>query len=167
MYVSGLLKVHRAGVESLEGRRTGSECRKTQPVHSKAGIEETKQAIWEGRLWEFAKSKCSNHPLAFDAFKLAMSESTLIEVGTQDFKERGIFVSDKTDVSRPEIERHLTKIKGIDFSKKDHLVVVPEPKAKPFLTSDIFAELLKLVDPDRTVISCVSPIFGISASRNF
>ena len=90
-----------------------------------------------------------------------MSESTLIEVGTQDFKERGIFLSDKTDVSRPEIERHLTKIKGMDFSKKDHLVVVPEPKAKPFLTSDIFAELLKLVDPDRTVISCVSPIFGI------
>ena len=124
-------------------------------------IEETKQAIWEGRLWEFARSKCSNHPLAFDAFKLAMSTSDLIDLGTPDLKERGIFLTDKTDVSRPEAKRHFTKIMEIDFSKKDRLIVVPEPKTKPFLTSDIFAELLKIIDTNNSVISFISPVFGL------
>ncbi len=108
-------------------------------------IEETKQAIWEGRLWEYARAKCSNHPQVFNAFKLAMSsESKLIETGTPDLKERGVFLTDKADSMRPEIKRHADKIRSLDFSKKNHLVVVPETKTKPFLTSDLFSELLKL-----------------------
>jgi len=129
-------------------------------------IEETKQAIWDGRLWEYARAKCSNHPLVFNAFKLAMSsESILIETGTPDLKERGIFLTDNADAMRPEIRRHSEKIRSLDFSKKSHLVVVPETKAKPFLTSDLFSELLRLVDPNTTVISCVSPIFGITPAE--
>jgi 7-cyano-7-deazaguanine tRNA-ribosyltransferase len=129
-------------------------------------IEETKQSIWEGRLWEYVKTKCSNHPLAFQAFQLAMaSESPLIEAGTPDFKERGVFLSDKTDVLRPEIVRHSDKIQDVDISNRDHLIVILEPKTKPFLTSDIFMELLRLVDPNKTVISCASPIFGITPAE--
>lgn len=125
-------------------------------------IEETKQAIWEGRLWEYVRTKCSNHPLAFNAFKLAMSSgSVLIESGTPDLKERGIFLTDRTDLLRPEISRHVGKIRSLDLSKKYHLVIVPEPKTKPFLTSDLFTEILKLVDPVTTLVSCVTPNFGI------
>ncbi|MGI0092250.1 MAG: tRNA guanosine(15) transglycosylase TgtA, partial [Nitrososphaerales archaeon] len=95
-------------------------------------MEETKQAIWEGRLWEYAKSKSSNHPLALKAFKLAVSSlESAIELGTPDMKERGIFVTDVSDLVRPEIVRHSRKIKNLDFSKKDHLVIVPDTKTKP------------------------------------
>ncbi len=129
-------------------------------------IEETKQSIWEGRLWEYARSKCSNHPLAFKAFKLAVSsDMSLIEIGTPDLKDRGIFIIDETDTARPEIRRHFAKIRNVNLSKKDHLIVVPEPKAKPFLTSDIFTELLKMVDAETTMIAYASPIFGITPSE--
>ncbi|MDG6924129.1 MAG: DUF5591 domain-containing protein, partial [Nitrososphaerota archaeon] len=52
-------------------------------------------------------------------------------------------------------------LKQIDLSSKTHLVIVPETKTKPFLVSDIFTELMKLVDPESTLISYVSPIFGV------
>jgi 7-cyano-7-deazaguanine tRNA-ribosyltransferase len=124
-------------------------------------IEETKQAIWEGRLWEYVRAKCSNHPMAFSAFKLAMSDTDYVDNGTSDLKDRGIFLNDMSDVLRPEIRRHFRKVQSLNLAKKSHLVLVPEPKTKPFLTSDLFSDLLKIVDPNTTLICCISPIFGI------
>ena len=66
---------------------------------------------------------------------------------------------------RPEIRRHAEKIRNLSFSDKNRLVVVPEPKTKPFLTSDLFSELLKIVDPNTTEICCLSPIFGITPAE--
>lgn len=125
-------------------------------------IEETKQAIWEGRLWEYARTKCSNHPLALKAFKIAISSgSEIIERGTPDLKERGIFISDEIDLQRPEITRFYRKLRNLDLKSRKHLVIVPEPKTKPFLVSDILGELLRITDPLKTLITFVSPIFGI------
>ena len=129
-------------------------------------IEETKQAIWEGRLWEFVRTKCSSHPLALNAFKLAMSTgASLIEQGTPDLKERGIFLNDAADISRPEIERHFQKIRRVNLTEREHIVIVPETRTKPFLTSEIFGELMKLVDPRKAVICYVSPVFGVVPSE--
>ena len=125
-------------------------------------IEETKQAIWEGRLWEFARTKCSSHPLALNAFKLAMSSgASLVEAGTPDLKERGIFLNDASDLSRPEIARHFQKIRRVDLSGREHIVIVPEPRTKPFITSDLFGELMKMVDPRSALICYVSQEFGV------
>jgi 7-cyano-7-deazaguanine tRNA-ribosyltransferase len=129
-------------------------------------IQETKQAIWEGRLWEFVRARCSAHPAALSAFKLATSSSSsFLEVGTPDLKERGLFVSDDHDLSRPEIARHLQKKRRVNFHSKHHLVIVPETKTKPFLTSDIFNELIRIVDPKRTMICYASSIFGLVPSE--
>jgi 7-cyano-7-deazaguanine tRNA-ribosyltransferase len=128
-------------------------------------IQETKQAIWEGRLWEFVKAKCSAHPAAVSAFKLAMSNAAFLEVGTPDLKDRGLFVSDDCDLSRPEIVRQRQKIRRINLDSKDHLVIVPETKTKPFLTSDIFGELMRIVDPKTTLVCYASNLFGLVPSE--
>lgn len=125
-------------------------------------IEETKQAIWEGRLWEYVRVKCSAHPQAFEAYKIAMhSEIEFLDAGTPELKDKGIFVFDETDLARPEIRRHFSKIKNLDLSKKNRLVVVPEPKTKPFLTSEIFSQILKLTDQKTTLVCCTSKILGL------
>ena len=125
-------------------------------------IEETKQAIWEGRLWEYTRMKCSAHPQAFEAYKIAVhSEGDFLETGNPELKDKGMFVYDETDLIRPEIRRHFSKIKNLDLSKKSHLVVVPEPKTKPFLTSEIFSQILKLTDQKSTLVCCTSKILGL------
>ena len=125
-------------------------------------IQETKQAIWEGRLWEYVKSRCSSHPLAYKAFKTAVSSSaSFLEVGTQSYKDRGLFVYDIEDAQRPEIARHEDRISNLDLSREKHLVIVPETRSKPFLVSDIFQEILKGVDVKDILICCISPVFGL------
>lgn len=125
-------------------------------------MEETKQAIWEGRLWEYVRSKCSTHPHAFEAFKLATSnEKELLELGTPDLKDRGVFISDRSDMTRPEVSRHFERIRNLDLRKKEHLVVVPEPRTKPFLSSEIFSQILKLIDRNNTLVCYTSKTFGV------
>jgi 7-cyano-7-deazaguanine tRNA-ribosyltransferase len=126
-------------------------------------IEETKQAIWEERLWEFARAKCANHPSTYEAFKLAASsDSPAFDLGTSSYKERGIFLYDELDMHRPEISRYRKKIQStLDLSKKTRLVITPETKTKPFLTSDLLKEILDLVKLDNTLVCFTSPIFGL------
>jgi len=125
-------------------------------------IEETKQAIWEERLWEYVRAKCSNHPSALEAFHTAArSGMPEIEIGTPRFKERGIFLFDGTDLLRPEITRHMKRLSNIDLSRKEHLVITPETKTKPFLNSDLFKEIIDLVDLENTLVCYASPVFGL------
>lgn len=128
----------------------------------KQTIEETKQAIWEGRLWEYVKNRCAAHPLAFEAFKTALtSAGQSIEVGTPSSKDSGLFAYDKLDFQRPEISRHLERISNLNLRKKKHLVIVPETRSKPFLTSDLCQEIERGTDVETTLISSTSPVFGL------
>jgi 7-cyano-7-deazaguanine tRNA-ribosyltransferase len=128
----------------------------------KLTIEETKQAIWEERLWEYVRAKCSNHPAAFEGFSVAVrSGFPAIEVGTPRFKDRGIFVFDELDLLRPELTRHEFSLSNLDLSSKESLVICPETKTKPFLASELFRELAKIVDIETTLVCYSSPIFGL------
>ena len=130
-------------------------------------IEETKQAIWEGRLWEYAQSKCRNHPKAFEAFRVAAAASEksqdIFEIGTPAFKDRGLFNFERIDLSRPELQRYREKVKSIDLSQRNILLVLPETKAKPFLKSKIFEELRNILSErmDSTLVTVLCPNFGL------
>ncbi len=128
----------------------------------KLSIGETKQAIWEERLWEYVRAKCSNHPAAFQAFRVAIkSGHEGIEIGTPAYKERGVFVFDELDLLRPEIVRHQNRVTSLNLFSKDYLVICPETKTKPFLASELFRELLKVVDIERTLVCYSSSVFGL------
>jgi len=124
-------------------------------------IEETKQAIWEERLWEYVRAKCSSHPSAFEAFREATrSKFNQIEGGTPSLKDRGIFLFDELDLWRPEIQRRRDLLARVDLSGKERLVICPETKTKPFLSSELFRELLNIVDA-KTLVCYMSPVFGL------
>ncbi|MDG6996624.1 MAG: tRNA guanosine(15) transglycosylase TgtA [Nitrososphaerota archaeon] len=125
-------------------------------------VQETKQAIWEGRLWEYVKANSTNHPNALNAFKLAASDSAIaFDIGTPRFKDRGIFAFDNTDLQRPEVKRFRQRIKNLDLTNKSHLIILPETKTKPFLTSEIYHEVSRIVDPEQAVVAYVAPLFGL------
>jgi 7-cyano-7-deazaguanine tRNA-ribosyltransferase len=128
-------------------------------------IQETKQAVWEGRLWEYVKANSTNHPNALEAFQTAVRQSyESLEEGTPRFKDRGIFIFDEQDLGRPEIRRVWSEVRNLDFGRRDRLVIVPETKTKPFLTSSIFLELIKIVNP-RWVVASTSPLYGAIPSE--
>jgi 7-cyano-7-deazaguanine tRNA-ribosyltransferase len=112
-------------------------------------IEETKQAIWEGRLWEYVQASCRDHPKSLEAFMVAVAGSTkdrtIFEEGTPALKDRGIFNSEKIDLQRPELVGYRARVKNLDFSRFGSLVILPETRTKPFLKSEIFEELTKLL----------------------
>ncbi len=130
-------------------------------------IEETKQAIWEGRLWEYAQSKCRNHPKAFEAFRVAAAASEksqdIFEIGTPAFKDRGLFNFEKIDLSRPELQPYRERVKSIDLSERNTLLILPETKAKPFLKSKIFEELRNILSDhmESTLVTFLCPNFGL------
>ena len=126
-------------------------------------IDETKQAIWEGRLWEYIHANSLNHPKAYEAFKLAtLLASKQFDEGTPESKDRGIFISNELDTTRPEVTRFREKLKRLDFpSTRDVLLVVPETRKKPFLTSDIYDELKSIVSPRKVLITFLSENYGL------
>jgi 7-cyano-7-deazaguanine tRNA-ribosyltransferase len=130
-------------------------------------IDETKQAIWEGRLWEHVQSACRNHPRSFEALLLAVAasekSSSVFEMGTPAFKERGLFNFEKIDLSRPELRRYREKVRLIDLSKRKILLIVPETRTKPFLKSKIFEELRNILSQhiDSVLVTFLCPNFGL------
>ncbi len=112
-------------------------------------MREIKQAIWEGRLWELVSTTTRKHPKSFEAYKLALGSyngpNSAFASGTPRFKERGLFILDETDLARPEVARHRAYMKNIDLKLKTALLILPETRTKPFLKSDIFEEVSKII----------------------
>ncbi|MGI0078046.1 MAG: tRNA guanosine(15) transglycosylase TgtA [Nitrososphaerales archaeon] len=125
-------------------------------------IEETKQAMWEGRLWEYVQANSRNHPKALEAFRsaVALKGEPLIDSGTPSFKDRGLFVSEPVDLRRPEMVRHRKRLKSLDLSSKETLIILPETKTKPCLRSKIYKELAKIVHPE-DLVAFACPNFGL------
>ncbi len=64
------------------------------------------------------------------------------------------------DLGRPEIQRHRDLLARLDLSGKENLVICPETKTKPFLASELFREILNIVD-GKTLVCYMSPVFGL------
>jgi 7-cyano-7-deazaguanine tRNA-ribosyltransferase len=160
---------------------TANELRKTEKEertvllarHNLAALQQTmrdtKQAIWEGRLWELISTTTRKHPKSFEAYGLAVESyngpNSAFDSGTPRFKERGLFILDEADSARPEVARHRSYLKNIDLKQKSTLLILPETRTKPFLKSDIFEEVSKIVSRSRlsdsilTVFVC--PNYGL------
>jgi 7-cyano-7-deazaguanine tRNA-ribosyltransferase len=130
-------------------------------------IRETRQAIWEGRLWEYVQSTSRCHPRVYEAFRIAVKASEkskeIFEIGTPAFKDRGMFIFEKIDISRPEITRYRHKLGWVDFSKSRYLLILPETRTKPFLKSKIFEEIRNILHDqmERNLVTFLCPNFGL------
>jgi len=156
-----------SSITAVELKRMRSEERRiTLARHNllilKQQIEQTKQALWEGRLWEFVQSNSRNHPRILEAFHMACSESsTSWELGTPIFKDRGLFVFQESDTKRPEISAYREKLANLDLREKKRLLILPDTKTKPFLASELYKEVSRIVSADDTLVTFLCPIFGL------
>ena len=97
----------------------------------KEEINATKQAIKEGRLFEYIQEKAYSHPAVYVAFKKLTKYKDYLEKYDPRVKGevKGIFLFDSNSLERPEIVRHErfmstylpTKDTAVIICDKDHL----------------------------------------------
>jgi len=123
----------------------------------KAEVDAVKQAIMDGRLWEYVMQKARAHPKLMEAVRL-FKGIEMLEDGTPLFKERAIFFYDPIDQHRPEAKR-FRKTAGAFQSSRKRLVLCPEGEVHPFYSTRSYREVVKRF-PDAQVCS-YSPFLGI------
>ena len=73
-------------------------------------IRRIKQAIIEGRLWEYVEMRAHNHPSLLQALKRLRKYADYLEMHSPISKRSGLFYFSSVGLSRPEITRHRKRI---------------------------------------------------------
>jgi 7-cyano-7-deazaguanine tRNA-ribosyltransferase len=123
----------------------------------KAEIDAVKQAIVEGRLWEYVIQKAMSHPRLAEALEIFKETPDYLESGTPISKEKAVFLFSELDQYRPEVMRFRKMVRNIK-SGKDVLVLLPEPDEHPFYGQ--YRELRKMIDSN-VQLAYYSPFLGV------
>ncbi|MDQ4101997.1 MAG: tRNA guanosine(15) transglycosylase TgtA [Thermoproteota archaeon] len=123
----------------------------------KSEVEAVKQAVLDGRLWEYVMQKARAHPKLMEAAQI-FKDIELLEDGTPLFKERAIFFYDPIDQHRPEAKRFRKMVASFKPSKRK-LILCPDDEIHPFYSTRIYKDIMKKFS-DAQVCS-YSPFLGI------
>lgn len=123
----------------------------------KAEVDAVKQAIMDGRLWEYVMQKARAHPKLMEAAQI-FKDVEMLQDGTPLFKKKAIFFYDPIDQHRPEAKRFRKVVARFQSSKKK-LILCPEDKHHPFYSTRSYKDIVKKF-PDTQVCS-YSPFLGI------
>jgi 7-cyano-7-deazaguanine tRNA-ribosyltransferase len=124
----------------------------------KGEVEAVKQAIMDGRLWEYVMQKARAHPKLMEAAQI-FKDVQMLEEGTPLFKEKAIFFYDPIDQHRPEAKRFRRTVTTFQSSKKKKLILCPEDEIHPFYSTTSYKDIVKKF-PDAQVCS-YNPFLGI------
>jgi 7-cyano-7-deazaguanine tRNA-ribosyltransferase len=123
----------------------------------KAEVDAVKQAIVDGRLWEYVMQKARAHPKLMEAARL-FSDFEFLESGTRLFKSKAIYFYEPIDQHRPESRRYRRMVSEFRSPRKQ-LVICPETSVHPLYSTTIFREMVRRY-PDAQVCS-YNPFLGI------
>ncbi|MEE8167958.1 MAG: tRNA guanosine(15) transglycosylase TgtA [Candidatus Hydrothermarchaeales archaeon] len=115
-------------------------------------LRRVKQSIHDGSLWELVERRGRSHPYLLDGLKAAL-EYPYIEEFDPITKGSAFFYSGAESLRRPEVVRHLRRLKEIEF-KAEKLALLPwlgKPYSKLYGTSSNL----------EYHVCVASPVFGI------
>ncbi|MER3407823.1 MAG: tRNA guanosine(15) transglycosylase TgtA [Nitrososphaera sp.] len=128
----------------------------------KAEVDACKQAIMDGRLWEYVVQKARAHPKLWEAVQLFGSDDdfAFLADNTPAFKERAIFFFDAIDQHRPEAKRFRAMASSsFTSAKKKKAVLFPEGEVHPFYATKGFKALARKF-PDAQLCT-YNPFLGV------
>ncbi|QOJ78275.1 tRNA guanosine(15) transglycosylase TgtA [Infirmifilum lucidum] len=107
-------------------------------------LKRIKQAIHEGRLWDLVEEKTRGHPSLMEAFKLYVKYAEFIAKVHPVTRPRiqGVFFYDSFSRYRPEVVRHVNRLKSRYRGKSEILLLFEETPHKPFTRFGLIKELL-------------------------
>jgi 7-cyano-7-deazaguanine tRNA-ribosyltransferase len=118
-----------------------------------------KQAIYDGRLWEYILQKARSHPKLMDAI-YTIKNFEYLQNYTPLFKQKAIYLFEPIDQYRPELKnfRHML-INNYRSFDNDFLLLYPDQGVRPFYLSSIFKNL---IDKYSSSLVCLyNPFFGL------
>jgi 7-cyano-7-deazaguanine tRNA-ribosyltransferase len=108
----------------------------------KAEVATVKQAIVDGRLWEYVMLKARAHPKLMKAMDL-FKNFEFLEDGTPLFKGKAVFLYEPIDQYRPEARRFRRIVSTFRSVVKKNLVLYPITQLQPFYTTRDFVQLVR------------------------
>ncbi|MGI9565624.1 MAG: tRNA guanosine(15) transglycosylase TgtA [Nitrosopumilus sp.] len=127
----------------------------------KLEVDKTKQAIHEGRLWEYVMKKARAHPKLFEMIDVMTSNHEFLGIGTPKFKEKALFLFDKDDQFRPEVQLFHSIVRKFK-SKKKKVLVIKEFNTKPGYLSHQYVTLRKKFKDFESIQVCqYNPQLGL------
>ncbi|MGH9978290.1 MAG: tRNA-guanine transglycosylase, partial [Nitrososphaeraceae archaeon] len=123
----------------------------------KLEINVLKQAIVDGRLWEYVVQKARSHPKLMEALAY-IKDHPIIESGTRRFKSKAAFFYDSIDRYRPEAKQYREMVARFK-SSKSRVLFYPEQDLKPFYSSNHYINLVK--EYEGYQICSYNPFLGI------
>ena len=127
----------------------------------KLEVDKVRQAIHEGRLWEYVMKKARAHPKLFEMINVMTSNEQFLETSTPKFKEKAIFLFDKYDQYRPEV-RSYHKIVQQFKSNKKKIVITKESSTKPgYLSREYHSIKKRFKESDSVQICQYNPHLGL------
>ena len=134
-----------------------------------AEIRRVKQAIIEGRLWEYLIMRAHGHPSLLQAVKKIKDYGEILERHSPVSKRSGLFFFSSVDLARPEIIRHRKRLSERYEQPEDAEALILLPSLSPRLTvkkkkyKKIIAKVREelRINKDRIHVCLYAPPFGI------
>jgi len=127
----------------------------------KLEVDKVKQAIHEGRLWEYVIKKARAHPKLFEMIEVMTENYEFLGLSTPKFKEKAIFLYDKEDQFRPEVQSFHNTVRRFKSNKKK-IVIIKEYNTKPGYLSPQYVGLKKkFKDFDSIQVCQYNPHLGL------
>ncbi|MBF4476009.1 tRNA guanosine(15) transglycosylase TgtA [Methanobacterium formicicum] len=104
-----------------------------------AEIRMIHQAIIEGSLWELVEQRCRAHPFLLEALRNLKNYQDDLEKYDPPYKKSAFFYSGPESLNRPEVHRHLERVKRIPPKKS--VLLIP-------LTTKPYSEHLHHIPPE-------------------
>lgn len=98
----------------------------------KSEVDRTKEAIKEGRLWEYLLKKLRSHPKLYEIIDIITGNSEYLARSTPLFKEKALFLYTYHDQYRPEVISYHKMVRGFRTDKKELVI------SKPFITNPAY-----------------------------
>lgn len=110
-------------------------------------VRRIKQAIVEGRLWEYVEMRAHGHPSLLQALKHLDKYSRYIERHTPITKRSGLFFFGSIDLNRPEVIRHRRRLmeRYRPSEEAKILILVPEVDADSQKRLNLHKEVSRLI----------------------
>ncbi|MEM1674544.1 MAG: tRNA guanosine(15) transglycosylase TgtA [Candidatus Bathyarchaeia archaeon] len=135
-----------------------------------AEIRRIKQAILEGRLWEYIEMRAHSHPALLQALKKLERYSDYVERVTPVVKRRGLFFfNSPLDFIRPETTRYERRLleRYTPPKRATTLLLIPDSETKDNRRRRYLKKVISLVckryglDPGSVHVCFCSPPFGV------
>jgi 7-cyano-7-deazaguanine tRNA-ribosyltransferase len=125
-------------------------------------INATKQAIKEGRLFEYLQQKAFSHPSVYSAFRSLLTLSDYLEKYDPRVKGevKGLFLFDSSSLARPELVRHVNYVSKLSSRRNEAIIICGDRLKSPFFTDSKVKSIYSKYSKNADIYVAI-PFYGL------